>query len=378
MKRLARSLSTCSFACSVVLAILSAGLLAGCGGDAPAPEAQAGPPPQPNVITLTDAQMSNVDIDTVTVRRQAVTRELSLPARVRPAVDGESYVTSLVEGRVERLTATVGDRVRRGQVVAEVTAPEMSSAVAELREARDELDRQQRLSERGVAITRTVRAAERSWQAARQRMRSLGVSAERIERVATGEEDLDTLPLTAPMAGVVVDRMAALGAPVAPGDRLFRIVDLQPIRVVADVFERNLGAVGVGQAVRITTTAVPGRVYEGTVAALAPQIDQERRAAQVVTILDNGDESLRPGMFATTRVQITGDPQPAVPASVLLTDAAGAFVLVMEGPRTFRRIYVEASADAGGVVAVPDVPVGAVVVSNDAYRIVSQMNQQAS
>lgn len=362
----------------MLLVVVLGALTVGCGSDGPAPEAEAGPPPDPNVITLTDAQMSNVSIDTISVRRRTVTHDLSLPARVRPAVDGESFVTSLVEGRVEQLSATVGDRVRRGQVVAEVAAPEMSDLVAALRQARDAMDRQHRLEERGVAITRKVRAAERAWQSARQRMRSLGVSADRIERVASGEEDLDTLPLTAPMTGVVVDRTAALGAPVAPGDRLFRVVDLQPVRVVADVFERNLHEVAIGQAVRITTTAQPGRVYRGTVEALAPQVDDERRAAQVVTILENRDEALRPGMFATARLEVSGDEQPAVPASALLTDDSGAFLLVMDGATTFRRVYVDADAGAGGVVPVPDVPLGAVVVSEGAYRIVSQMNQTSS
>jgi RND family efflux transporter MFP subunit len=180
------------------------------------------------------------------------------------------------------------------------------------------------------------------------------------------------------MTGVVVDRAAALGAPVAPGDRLFRVVDLQPVRVVADVFERNLHEVAIGQAVRITTTAQPGRVYRGTVEALAPQVDDERRAAQVVTILENRDEALRPGMFATARLEVAGEEQPAVPASALLTDDDGAFLLVMDAATTFRRVYVDADASAGGVVPVPDVPLGAVVVSEGAYRIVSQMNQAPS
>jgi len=352
-------------------------LLTGCGDDAaPTPAAQGASPPDPDHITLTDAELSEVRVETQQVSVRPIVTSLQLPARVRPQADREAYVTSLISGRIERLRASTGDRVRRGQVVADVAAPDLSDMVAGLRQARDELDRQKRLRERGVAIEKNVRAAERDWQASRQRLRSMGVSRDRIEAVAIGDADLATLPLTAPIDGIVLDRTAVLGDPVQPGDRLYYIASLAPIRVVADVFERNLGAIREGQNVTVTTSMAPGRTYEASVAQVTPKVDDERRAVSARIVLPNDDGSLRPGMYATVRVQVEGDPQPALSSDILMTGASGTYVIVRDAPRTFRRVFLDASADADGFVAVPELEPGTEIVTNGAYQIVSAMNQQ--
>lgn len=204
----------------------------------------------------------------------------------------------------------------------------------------------------------------------------MGVSAQRVEAVAAGDVDLSALPLTAPIEGVVLDRTAVLGAPVQSGDRLYHIADLQPIRVVADVFERNLEQIREGQSAQITTPMNPERTYRSTVDQLTPQVEDESRAATALLVIANEDGHLRPGMYATVRVSVTGDPQPSLPSSALLTDASGSYVLLRVGEQTFRRVNVAAPADTEGRVAVPELTPGATVVTEGAYQIVSAMNQQ--
>lgn len=367
-----------SHALPTALLLLAALLTAGCGGDeAPAPsEAAADTTAPPNVITLAEGQLAEVTVRTTTVETRPVTTTLKLPAHVRPAADQEAFVTSLVDGRVERLRVGTGATVEQGQVLADVAAPDLSGMVATLRQARDELDRQRRLAERGVAVEKNVRAAERQWDAARQRLRAIGVRPERIERVAAGAADMATLPLEAPLGGVVLERMGVLGAPVQQGDRLYRVADLQPIRVVADVFEQHLSEVHEGQAVRMNTPMAPKRTYRDSITQVTPQVDDERRAATARVLLDNEDGTLRPGMYVTVRVEVTSDPRPALPADALLTDASGAYVLVRTDSHTFRRVYVEADADTDGDVAVPSLAPGTEVVREGAYQIVSALNQR--
>lgn len=355
---------------------IAALLLSGCGGDeGPSPTARADTTPPPNTITLSEAQLREVSVETTTVTERPVTTTLRLPARVKPSADQEAYATALVSGRVERLRVSAGDRVERGQVLADVAAPDFSRMVADLRQARDEWDRQRRLDERGVAVEKNLRAAERQWQAARQRLRSIGVRPERIERVATGADDLSTLPLEAPLSGVVLNRMTVLGGPVAQGDKLYHIADLQPIRVVARVFEKSLDKVRTGQSVTVSTP-MANRHYQGTIDRITPQVDDESRTATARVLLDNSDRTLRPGMYASVQVEQTGAPQAALPADVLLTDNSGAYVLVREGPRRFRRVYVDAEAETDGDVPVPSLDVGTEVVAEGAYQIVSALNQR--
>lgn len=352
----------------------------GCSSNAPSPNADSPSEeaPPPDQITLTDAARSELSITTVTVEERPVTSHLSLPARVLPEADQQAYVTSLISGRVDALHVGVGAQVEQGQVLAEVTAPELSQRVAALRQARDELDRQQRLQERGVGLTKDLTAAERDWATARQELRSIGVRPGRIERVAQGEEDLNTLPMEAPISGTVLDRMAVLGGPVDAGMELFYVVDLQPIRVVADVFERNLDRVREGQAVTVQTPVNPDREYQGTIAQLVPQVDTERRAVSARIRLSNSDGSLRPGMFATVRVAVTGAAAPSLPADAIMTDERGTYVIVEEGDNAYRRQDVDAPADEEGTVVVRELEPGTNVVMDGAFQIMSAIdNQQA-
>lgn len=364
---------------TVLLVLLGVAALAlgGCGGDDPSTQTvTADTTSAPNTISLSEAQLSEVSLETTTVQEQPVTTTLELPARVQPGGDQEAFVTSLIDGRIERLRVQTGERVQKGQILADVAAPDLSEMVAALRQARAELDRQRRLEERGVAVEKNVRAAQRQWESARQRLRSIGVRSNRIERVATGAEDMTTLPLVAPLDGVVLDRRTVLGAPVQQGDKLYHVTNLQPIRVVVDVFERHLERVQEGQAATISTPMTPERTYQGTIDRVTPQVDEESRAARARIVLDNSDGHLRPGMYASVEVERTGNPQSALSADHLLTDASGAFVLVREKPRTFRRVYVDADAEADGTVSVPTLASGTEVVTQGAYQIVSAMNQR--
>ena len=332
--------------------------------------------PPADRITLTDEARRELTITTVAVEERPVTSYLSLPARVLPEANQQAYVTSLISGRADALHVGVGATVQKGQVLAEVTAPGLSQRVAALRQARDELDRQQRLQERGVGLTKNLTAAERDWAAARQELRSIGVRPSQIERVANGDADLSNLPMEAPISGTVLERMAVLGGPVDAGMKLFYVVDLQPIRVVADVFERNLDRVREGQKVIVKTPVTPDREYEGTIAQLVPQVDAERRAVSARIRLSNSDGSLRPGMFATVRVAITGEAEPALPANAIMTDGRGTYVIVEDGDNAYRRQDVEAPADAEGTVAIPELAPGTNVVMDGAFQIMSAIDNQ--
>ena len=358
-----------------LLAILAL-LLTACGGETSStpPATAADSADDPDAVTLTEAQLREVEVETIAVTERPVTRNLQLPARIRPEANQEAYATSLISGRVERLLAGVGDRVAKGEILAEIAAPNLGDLVADLRQARDELDRQRRLEERGVAITKNLNAARRHWEAARQRLRAIGISAERIERVAAGTEDMATLPLEAPMSGVVLDRMATLGAPVAEGEMLFHVADLQPIRVVADVFERDLGLVREGQSATVTTPTDRDREYRSTVAQIVPRVSEERRAALARLVLENADGTLKPGMYARVRIAVEGDVRPTLPGSALRSDERGAFVVVAVGSSAFRRIYVEADPSADGYVPVPELTPGTEVVTTGAFQIVSAMD----
>ena len=325
-------------------------------------------------ITLSAASLSSLDLETVEVREAPVGATRQFPGRVVPVLDQEGMVTSLLEGRIERVMAGEGDLVRQGQPMAIVTGPQLGDLIAELRHTHADYKRQGRLAERGVGIGKNLVEARTAYTAARQHLRALGLSAEEIEAIATGEHDAAGVHLRAPTSGIVLKRTATRGGPVAPGQVLFHLADLSPIWVEADVYERDLPLLKEGMDVQVRTASGEGRAHRGTLRQILPDVDPERRVATVRIQVPNENEVLRPGMYANALVATSGEAQPALPASAIMTDGTHSYVIVTESDSTFRRVDVQAPADGNGRVAVPELPVGTRVVTSGAFQIASAMS----
>jgi len=324
-------------------------------------------------IVLTPRSLESVSIQTVEVREAPVGSMLEFPGRVVPVSDQEAMVTALIAGRVEQVFVNEGERVRMGQVVAVVNGPELGDLVAELRHARADLDRQERLSERRVGVEKHLVEARTALAAAHQHLRSIGLSPPEIIEIAGGTHDIDGVPLRAPVTGLILSRNATLGGPVSPGEVLFSMADLTPIWVEADVYERDLALVSPGMDVRVRAVSAIGSSHSGTIRQIMPIVDRERRVSTIRIQLPNEDEALKPGMYATVSVATAGKVLPSLPVDAILTNGTQSYVIVADNDSTFRRVDVRASADAAGAVAIPELSVGTRVVTTGAFQIHSAM-----
>lgn len=325
-------------------------------------------------ITLPAASLASLRIETVEVTEAPIGAARQFPGRVAPVPDQEGMVTSLLEGRIERVLANEGDRVQAGQPLAIVTGPRLGDLIAELRHAHIDLERQQRLADRGVGIEKNVQAAQTAFAAARQHLRALGLNAEEVDAMATATHDASGIHLRAPTSGTILKRDATQGGPVTPGHVLFHLADLSPIWVEADVYERDLPLLKTGTDVRVRTTSGDGRAHRGTLRQIVPEVDRERRVTTVRVQVPNDDEALRPGMYATAEITTGGAAQPSLPTRAIMTDGTQSYVIVAERDSTFRRVPVAAPADGDGRVAVPELPVGTRVVTAGAFQIASAMS----
>jgi RND family efflux transporter MFP subunit len=325
-------------------------------------------------ITLPAASLASLRVETVDVTEAPVGATRQFPGRVVPVPDQEGMVTALLVGRVERVLANEGDRVKAGDPLAVVTGPRLGDLIAELRHAHIDLERQRRLTDRGVGIEKNLQAAQTAFAAARQHLRALGLSAEEVDAMAASTDDANGIYLRAPTSGVILQRDATQGGPVSPGQVLFHLADLSPMWVEADVYERDLPLLTTGMDVRVRTASGDGRVHQGALRQILPDVDRERRVTTVRIQVPNDDEALRPGMYVTADVATGSDVQPALPTRAIMTDGTQSYVIVAENDSTFHRVPVAAPADGDGQVAVPELPVGTRVVTTGAFQIASAMS----
>jgi multidrug efflux pump subunit AcrA (membrane-fusion protein) len=132
-----------------------------------------------------------------------------------------------------------------------------------------------------------------------------GVEAARTQ-VAIARQEVADATVRAPFSGFVTARDIAVGEFVSSADTIATIIRSNPIKIQMQVAESDVPAVGVGRGVSIQVDAYPQRRFAGTVSAINPSVDPNSRSAVVEARIENGDNALRAGMFATARINREG------------------------------------------------------------------------
>ena len=143
----------------------------------------------------------------------------------------------------------------------------------------------------------------------------------------------------APMSGYVSDRPVALGEYVTTSSKVVTIVRTNPLRMKIDIPEQAIGQVQVGQSVSLTVSAYPDQQFNGRVARVSPSVTTTSRTLNVEAKVDNGNNILKPGQFATVRILLPqSDAAVLVPARAVRTEAGTSRVFVIKNGRAEQRL----------------------------------------
>lgn len=262
-------------------------------------------------------------------------------------------VAPKVAGRIERLEVNLGDRVKRGQVVAELDDDEFVQAeaqaqadllvaeanVIEASSALDiagrEYDRVQTLKNRGVASEAQLDAAEALREARKAEFAVANAQVKRAESaVETARIRRSYTRVTASWPEdddqrVVAERFVDAGDTVSANAPLVSVVQIDPLIAQVYVAERDYDRLNVGQKAKLSTDAFPGETFDANIVRIAPVFRQASRQAAVELHVSNIDHRLKPGMFARVEI-VLGEVKDAtiVPESAIVKrDFMGVFIV---------------------------------------------------
>ncbi|MET0556811.1 MAG: efflux RND transporter periplasmic adaptor subunit [Vicinamibacteria bacterium] len=287
---------------------------------------------------------------TVRVGRRTIGSFVKATGVVKPRIGAEVKVGSRVSGVVARLHVQIGDRVRRGQLLAELETRELSArrdqaaaalAAAEAATdfARSDFERKRELRAAALVSAADIEVAERARR----------VAAEQREEAAAGLDfartQLGYARITAPIGGIVASVSTQEGETVAASlsaPTFVTLVDLERLEVWAYVDETDIGRVETGQAARFTVDTYADEEFDGRVTAVYPQAairDNVVNYVAVVTFDPAPGRTLRPEMTATVRVA-RGAPAEvlAVPRRAVRREEGRTFVLGADGTRRDVRV----------------------------------------
>lgn len=271
-------------------------------------------------LALSPSEVTRMGLRIAPVVRGPFSKSLQLLGKITPAETSLTRTTARVDGRLDKLYIDyTGATVLQGQPLAEIYSPALFVAQEELISAR-------RGSER--SNDRTRRAL---YDAAREKLRLLEISSEQIDDIARQEKATDRIELRAPLDGVVTNLAKREGDYVKTGDVLFTLADLSKLWVQLEAYEEDLPWLSVGQLVTLTTPSLPGEIFQGRIEFIDPILMEMRRIVQVRVVLDNPERLLKPGMFATARIEagrneIAAEEPLLVPTSAVLRTGDRALV----------------------------------------------------
>lgn len=286
-------------------------------------------------MSATSGEMKPVALDAEAARRIGVTYAMVerrvLPVFVR-TVGTVTYdetrlaaVNPKIEGWVEKLHIDfTGAPVRAGEPLMDVYSPALLSAQEELILAA------RLLRESGGG--RAAANADELLRAARRRLAYWDIPEAEIRRIEESGEPTKLLTLRAPATGIVVEKNVVEGDRIMPGMTIYRIADLAQVWVEADVFEKDLTSVAVGQASLLTFEGLPGRTFTGRVTYVYPTVSLQSRTGRIRLELQNGDRALKPGMYASIALDApVTDPTLVVPRSAVIETGERTLVFLV-GP----------------------------------------------
>jgi membrane fusion protein, heavy metal efflux system len=373
-----------------------------------APSVAAVDPQLPATIVLSESKLANMPLQIEEAKAGPLVRAVSATGSVGYDQLHLARIRSMARGRIEALDVNAGDRVVAGQQLAVLDNFDLSaahskavSAEAALNQAKAQLVAASAAYDRATNLIRndlvtqaelvarraTVATMEADLRTKEAELRQYHEEEARLTPVrpaaaGTGSST-DQSPLgsrgaiVAPFAGVVDSVSIAQGEIVDPATPIFTVSDLSTVWVQADVAERDLGAVKVGDAVEVRVSAFPGRVFAGRVTYIPDQIESATGMAKVRSEVPNPDGALRVNMFTTVTILSPQDGDAVlVPSSSLQEVNKHSVVFVPTGDGQFAWRPVHTGLVANGKTQVTGgLAAGTPVVGEGSYWLKAALMQ---
>lgn len=291
-------------------------------------------------------------VSTVTVREGEARRTVTLPATLRGR--SETVIHARSGGYLSAWHKTIGDRVKKGELLATIDAPEQEQELAQARAAREQikvrlelagqtLARWEKLNSVDSIAKQDVDEKRSAFAQARADYAAADANLRRLQQLK------DFRRIVAPFDGVITRRSAEIGDLIAAnGKELFAIAQTDPLLIRLWVPQVYASEIRVGQEVGVRLPERPGAIYKARVAHAAGAIDPASRSRQVDLVLPNPEGTLLPGSYGEVTLALTSGLKTLLaPTNTLVTGQDGPRVVIVGDDRRVRFRQVELGRDLG-------------------------------
>ncbi|GMB01535.1 efflux RND transporter periplasmic adaptor subunit [Pelosinus sp. IPA-1] len=321
-----------------------------------------------DTVTLDAKARQLAGVQTAQATVKALAKDIKTTGKIAMNESGRTYITSRVEGRIDELYVSAdGETIEEGQAIASVYSPTYIAAQEEYLLASESV---QKLKGAGKDV---VQINNRLLEAARRKLQLLGVSDEAVAQLEQTRRANDHMTIYAQFGGTVLEKLLLPGAYIMPGEKLYGLSDLSTVWMYADLYEKDLADIKVGQPVTVTSNAYPGEVFSGQVTFINPILDDSSRTVKVRVAMGNPGGRLKPNLFVNAAINVPLGETLVVPESSLLDTGTRKVVFVAQGEDTFVKRDVVIGKEADGYIQIlSGLAPGEAVVTAATFLIDSQ------
>lgn len=291
--------------------------------------------------------MPSIGVEVYNVSRKPIKQIREFTGTLAPIY--RYIIAPKVSGRVVEITKRIGDWVNKGEIIARIDDAEyqqavleaeanlrsakasLNEAISQFELAKQELERERSLEEKGISSSSELDAAETTYAAQQSRLELARAQVQQREAsLNSARIRLDYTVLTATEPGYIGERYVDEGNLLSSNSPLVSVIGIDTIIVETTIIERDYGNIHIGQSSEVEVDAFPEMKFIGTVARIAPVLQEASRVAKMEVEVENSQNLLKPGMFARVRVVLQQkDSAQVVPneAIIIRNEKEGIFVI---------------------------------------------------
>ena len=349
-------------AAAIAFTMLGSLMHASCKGSHASSETKVEAPP--GEVWLTDAQIAEAKMKIEPLEEQDVDDVIVTSGKVTFDDAHVNHVFSPVSGRITKIEAKVGQRVKKGDILAVLESPDIGIASADLHKAEADRITAEHDLERQKELLAAHATSQRDFEQAEDMFRKARAEVERAKqkaglfRTGGGTGVTQTYAVRAEIDGEVVARNVSPGGEVqgqyggGTAVELFTVGELDHLWVVADVYEMDTPRVKVGSRVTLKLFSMPNKTFPAKIEWVAGTLDPATRTAKVRCILENAGRDFKPEMYATLFIAVDERKAIAIPRTALLRMGEQTAVFVekaksRDGRHVFARVPVVVDESEG-------------------------------
>jgi RND family efflux transporter MFP subunit len=324
---------------------------------------------------LTPQRMQSIGVVLGKVEFKPVNTDLRFYGNVQVDERRQAYVQTRFAGWIRKVYAdATGNFIGKGQPLFTIYSPDLVSTEHEYLLAKKNSESLQQSKVSGVAS-----GASSLFSAAKERLLQWELSPAEIEKLDQGGKAITDVTVNSPVSGYITQKNALPNMYVQPETMLYTVADLSDVWVLAQVFQSDAGKIKPGDPAEVTVDAYPGRVFNGRVDYILPQLDMNTRTLPVRLVFANPGLKLRPGMYVNVRAKLPMGRQLVVPASAAFHSGTKNLLFVYSGEGSIEPREVELGPQVGDeLVVTKGIKAQEQIVTSANFLIDSEAQLQAA